>query len=93
MNDTERTSKNLKLSLKLSNELLKDGECELESLIKAEKVEKKKIISASAKIGTSLKRCAEFQSEKNQLSEKPALRCKHIDPVTFVFDDITFYDY
>ena len=93
MNDTERTSENLKLSLKLSNELLKDGECGLESLIKAEKVEKKKIISASAKISTSLKRCAEFQSEKNQLSEKPALRCTHIDPVTFVFDDITFYDY
>ena len=50
--DLERTN-----NLKLSDELLKDGESELESLSKAEKVDKKKILSASAKISTSLKRC------------------------------------
>ena len=56
-NDLERTNKNLKLS----DELLKDGESELESLTKAEKVDKKKLLSASAKISTSLKRYAELQ--------------------------------
>lgn len=62
----ERTNKNLKLS----NELLKDGEKELESLTKAEIVDKKKLLSASAKISASLKHCAELQLEKDQLSEK-----------------------
>ena len=65
-NVLERTNKNLKLS----NELLKDRESELESLAKAEKVDKKKLLSAGAKRSTSLKRCAELQSEKDQLSEK-----------------------
>ena len=65
-NDLQRTNKNLKLS----NELLKDRESELESLTKAEKVDKKRLLSASAKISTCLKRCAELQSEKDQLSEK-----------------------
>ena len=51
-NDLERTNKNLKLS----NELLKDGECELESLKKAEKVDKEKLLSASAKVSSRLKR-------------------------------------
>ena len=50
----ERTNKNFKLS----NELLKDGESELGSLTKAENVDKKKLLSASAKKSTSLKRCA-----------------------------------
>ena len=54
--DIERTKKNLKLF----NELLKDGESELESLTKAEKVDKKKLLPASVKISTSLK-CAELQ--------------------------------
>ena len=54
--DLERTKKNLKLF----NELLKDGESELESLTKAEKVDKKKLLPASVKISTSLKR-AELQ--------------------------------
>ena len=63
-NNLERTSKNLKLS----NELLKDGESELKSLTKAEKVDKKKLPSDSAKI--SLNRRAELQSKKDQLSEK-----------------------
>ena len=62
----ERTNKNFKLS----NELLKDGESELGSLTKAENVDKKKLLSASAKKSTSLKRCAELQSKKDQLSEK-----------------------
>ena len=47
-NVLERTNKNLKLS----NELLKDGESELESLTKAEKVDKKKLLSASANVET-----------------------------------------
>ena len=47
-NDLERTNKNLKLS----NDLLKDGESELESLTKAEKVDKKKLLSASANVET-----------------------------------------
>ena len=54
--DLERTNKNLKLF----NELLKDGESELESLKKAEKVDKNKLPPPSAKISTSLKR-AELQ--------------------------------
>ena len=58
------------LILKLSNELLKDGESELESLGKAGSVDKKKLLSASAKISARLKRCAEFQSEKDQVLEK-----------------------
>ena len=46
-NDLEHTKKNLKLS----NKLLKDGESgELESLMKVEKVDKKKLLSASTKI-------------------------------------------
>ena len=53
-----------------TNELLTDGESELKSLPKAEKVDKKKLLSASAKINTSLNHCAELQSEKDQLSEK-----------------------
>ena len=66
-NVLERTNKNLKLS----NELLKDRESELGSLMKAEKVNKKKLLSASVKISTSLKCCAKLQSEKkDQLSEK-----------------------
>ena len=59
-NDLEHTNKNLKLS----NELLKDRESELGSLMKAEKVNKKKLLSASVKISTSLKCCAKLQSEK-----------------------------
>ena len=58
------------LILKLSNELLKDGESELESLGKAGSVDKKKLLSASAKISARLNRCAEFQSEKDQVLEK-----------------------
>ena len=58
------------LNAQTTNELLKDGESELKSLPKAEKVDKKKLLSASAKINTSLNRCAELQSEKDQLSEK-----------------------
>ena len=52
--DLERTNENLKLS----NELLKDGESILKSLTKAGKVDKKKLLSASAKVSTSLKCCA-----------------------------------
>ena len=65
-NDLERTNKNLKLS----NELLKGGENELKSLAKAGRVDKKKLLSGNAKISTSLKLCAELQSEIDQLSEK-----------------------
>ena len=48
----------------------KDGESELESLGKAGSVDKKKLLSASAKISARLNRCAEFQSEKDQVLEK-----------------------
>ena len=65
-NDLECTNKNLKLS----NKLLKDGKSELESLMKAEKVNKKKLLSASVKISASLKCWAKLQSEKDQVSEK-----------------------
>ena len=58
------------LNAQTTNELLKDGESELKRLRKAEKVDKKKLFSASAKINTSSNRCAELQSEKDQLSEK-----------------------
>ena len=65
-NNLERKNKNLKLS----KELLKEGERELKSLMKAGKVDKKKLLSGSAKTSTSLKLCGELQSEKYQLSEK-----------------------
>ena len=42
----------------------------MKSLTKAGKVDKQKLFSGSAKISTSLKRCAELQSEKGQVSEK-----------------------
>ena len=58
------------LNAQTTNELLKDGESELKSFPKAEKVDKKKLLSANAKINTSLNRCAGLQSEKGQLLEK-----------------------
>ena len=58
------------MNAQATNELLKDGESEVKSFPKAEKVDKKKLLSASAKINTSLNRCAGLQSEKDQLSEK-----------------------
>ena len=62
-NDLECTNKNLKLS----NTLLNDGESELESMTKAEKVDKKYLLSASVKISTSVKCCALLQSEQEML--------------------------
>ena len=58
------------LNAQTTNELLKDGENELKSLPKAKKVDRKKLLSASAKINTSLNRCDELLSEKHQLSQK-----------------------
>lgn len=62
--------KKLDKKLKISNDLLNEGQNELEELTKSDKVNRVKLLSANAKITTSLKRKAELQKEKDQLSDK-----------------------
>lgn len=56
--------------MKISNDLLSEGQIELEELTKCKQVDIVKLLSANAKIATSLKGKAELQLEKDQLSEK-----------------------
>ena len=57
-------------SLKISDDLLQDGQKELDELTKSSNVDRVKLMSANAKISTSLKRKAELQTEKDQLMRK-----------------------
>ena len=56
--------------MKISNDLLSEGQIELEELTKWKQVDIVKLLSANAKIATSLKQKAELQLEEDQLSEK-----------------------
>ena len=56
--------------MKISDDLLSDGQKELEELTKSSSVDRVKLMSANAKITASLKRKRELQTEKDELTAK-----------------------
>ena len=56
--------------MKISDDLLSDGQKELEELTKSSSVDRVKLLSANAKITASLKRKRELQTEKDELTAK-----------------------
>ena len=62
--------KKVECSLKISDDLLSDGQKDLEELTKSSSVDRVKLLSANAKITASLKRKRELQTEKDELTAK-----------------------
>ena len=62
--------KKVESSLKISDELLKYGQKELDELTKSSCFERIKLLSVNAKINTTLNMKAELQTEQDQFTQK-----------------------